>query len=437
MSNRSIETECINIFCCLFNCLVKIAKIRAVNKWYENDNFDSLLDSYFTKYQPYHTKHILIKLDDYGVDYQGVPGNTRISESEATRLNNLALSLTRGSTFSDLVTASDDYYSSLSGGDVGIMSTLTSFYNEYKFGVYAFDGVLSGSRNYRDLVDSQIGFRKYINEYETVFTFLDECIDLKYVPIEAFTTMWMVKDDEPFDEEHLGDEFYYPRNIYFNKYLNRRTPFVITNNGFEKDSTVRQSKAGDHVTASDISSFYNYEARNNECGFRYVEGICKDPSQMILTDEQARPILCFRSPVGIHFVVIEKSPFDDNAKDYYKISGYDMNDSYVGFQPSMADYSERKQTILDEISGSLFSPYFNYHVFNYLLNAEEDLSFEFYDKTINYLDEIGAVIDTAMHYNYEDYQTNFFNNGWVQYLQMLDEIEAKRYGDMLIPEPLD
>ena len=89
---------------------------------------------------PYHVIHILVKLSADAGDYS----HATISESEAEKLWDIVRHLVDGQySFEETAKLSDDTSSS-EYGDVELMSTRTSFYNEFKLGVYAYDALLSG-----------------------------------------------------------------------------------------------------------------------------------------------------------------------------------------------------------------------------------------------------------------------------------------------------
>jgi parvulin-like peptidyl-prolyl isomerase len=88
---------------------------------------------------PYHVIHILVKLSADASDYT----RASISEAEAKKLWEIVKQLVDGQyTFEETAKLSDDTSSS-EYGDVELMSTRTSFYNEFKLGTWAYDAILS------------------------------------------------------------------------------------------------------------------------------------------------------------------------------------------------------------------------------------------------------------------------------------------------------
>ena len=228
-------------------------------------------------------------------------------------------------------------------------------------------------------------------------------------------------------------EYQYPRNIYFNKYFNRRNVFVITNNSFNESSTVRQDISGDNITHSDVDLSIQ-EAQIGKTGFRHIDGICKDPSQMILTDEESRPIVFVVSNYGLHMFVIEKSPFDSDIKQYLTIDENYEGDCYLNFNsPDNETINQRKNELTDRIKYSIDYPYFEYQIFNYFLNKEEDIEFEFIDTSIDFIDEISSFIDNEIMNCYLNEQDRLVNE-WQEYLNWIKTQEEKRTSGYLINE---
>ena len=96
--------------------------------------YDGLIHKFIEEYHPYHVRHILVKVD--ASSDQIVDG--KISEDDAKQLANVYSRLTSGEeTFGEVArAASDDTSSAANFGDTGIMSTSTSFVNEFKYAIY-------------------------------------------------------------------------------------------------------------------------------------------------------------------------------------------------------------------------------------------------------------------------------------------------------------
>ena len=225
---------------------------------------------------PYHVVHILVKLSADASDYT----RATISESEAEKLWNIVSYLIDGNlSFEDVAVHSDDTSSS-EYGDVELMSTRTSFYNEFKLGTYAFDAILSNNNEQEDGVNDKLykafgvdddaeivlkstndgGFLKeekgkiasiwqdedgydhnsLIQEtmLDNVNVHLEEAQSLlPAIPFDVFRQIGlMAKEDKIGTFTPEGSQASLPRNVLFNAFLNFRSPFVITNELLDQTS---------------------------------------------------------------------------------------------------------------------------------------------------------------------------------------------------------
>jgi hypothetical protein len=168
-----------------------------------------------------------------------------------------------------------------------------------------------------------------------------------------------------------GNESYYPRNIWFNKYVNLHNPFVISN------QEIKVNTANDLPTTSLVTkTMANQEA--GKCGFRSVPGVTTG-DEKILTDEKGNPIIGVRSEHGIHLMIMEKSVYDyDNAnvslEDYY--TTYTPNDAQfpTGKDTYVTYRNPKEQSVLNERAEEVekeiknFDPSYEYRLFEYFVD---------------------------------------------------------------------
>lgn len=98
---------------------------------------------------PYHIRHILINVADGATDYyHGV-----VTAEQAKKIGNVIDYLTdKKYTFAEVAKKlSGDEGSAAKGGDVGIMTPTTSFVDEFKLGIYAYDNVFADVQRTRPL----------------------------------------------------------------------------------------------------------------------------------------------------------------------------------------------------------------------------------------------------------------------------------------------
>lgn len=338
---------------------------------------------------PYHILHILVKLSADKSDYT----RGTITEAEATKLWQVVRMLLDSKfTWAEAAKLSDDT-SKDDFGDVGLMSTNTSFYNEFKLGIYAYDALLSGingaysgttfapSREADQHIFDAFGLGKDLNGQDaTIVTetlsdgehrekvtdlvkqVMNDDVNLHLdqdnnlipaVPFDVFKQIGDHAKDEKFGTEAIeGSEVSLPRNVLFNAFLNFHSPFVITNEVL-KQGTV---SAGDDNIATeeytfeneDILAFKNGLADTNFQSGKLGEGFGKN----VLCDAEGNVIIGVRSEAGIHFMVMRKSVFfNTNQKTQISQTETKANttlaDYYTTYVPSDEDYPEGKDTYVN------------------------------------------------------------------------------------------
>ena len=355
---------------------------QEVEDRYFDDNLSSFVigddfgPGYLNERLPYHVKHILVKVSAAGADLY----NGRITEAEAKKLyavaNRLAIQR-NGETFGEVAREMSEDGSKEQFGDLGIMSKATSFVNEFKLGIYAYDSVFNQNQEVLEKRDQ-------LNVPETALDYFDE-LGLATIPFHAFVSLDQyanVTKDINGNPVNNNDSLYYPRNIIFNEYFNRHNIAVVT----------PESLGGGN---------FNYD------GFRNVPEL---NNQTVLTDENGKVILVVRAGTGsgdsgyqgIHFIVVERSALVNvqdgvSLEDYYtteipgtpnypKNNGEDLV-TFVNFNVSTtANYKTRAETVTNEIRN--FDRFFNFRMLEQLI-AEQALTFvdeDLESAVLNYMD---------------------------------------------------
>ena len=388
---------------------------------------------------PYHILHILVKLSADKDDY--VRGT--ITEAEATKLWQVVRMLLDSKfTWAEAAKLSDDT-SKDDFGDVGIMSTNTSFYNEFKLGIYAFDALLSGvNTNTDDTADIYDAFgvgndlngypstvvtqtlssgevREEVNDLitKTMVTDVNYHIveeneqhqpvaqtTLPAIPFDVFKQIGEHADEEKigtFDPE--GSSASLPRNVLFNAFLNFHSPFVITNELLDVEDV-------DWDNDNAKTTAYNFNNPNilkiDEVNFKAnkVTGL---GDKKVLCDAEGNVVIGVRSEAGIHFMVMRKSVFKATNEavekegtsllDYYTtaVPGDDnypeSGQTYVNMKKSddISYYTNRANTIKSDIkSTDTFDAAYDYRIYEALLNFEID----------------GETVESKLHFSDEDEQ---------------------------------
>ncbi len=267
---------------------------------------------------PYHVIHILVKLSADASDYN----RATITQAEAEKLWDIMRHLVDGQyTFEEVAKLSDDTSSS-EYGDVELMSTRTSFYNEFKLGTYAYDAILSENNKETSDVNNKLykafGLDKdakivtntvskvnpetgveEIDETEenvvdvikeTMLTEVNVHLDeeqklLPAIPFDVFRQIGLAaKEDKIGTFTPEGSQASLPRNVLFNAFLNFRSPFVITNE-LLKESTVYDVDYNSDEFVTFTESTYPTEA-DFVANFIENQGVAKDKSKLYMYSDK-------------------------------------------------------------------------------------------------------------------------------------------------------
>lgn len=396
-----------------------------IEDWYLKENLAQLTSEYLgvdkdgkkvaskvSARLPYHIRHILVKVSGGATNFY----NGTITADEAKNLAAVTKALHDGN---DTFGQNAVYYSEDEGsgdlyGDLGIMDTATSFVNEFKLGIYAYDAILSG-RAENAAIEEGLGITQKVKDAFTTLT---------RVPYEQIQNIGAEKDtvDSNGVRVNDGNENYYPRNILWNHYLNHHEPFVITN-------------------AKVIVNGETNEAAEGKCGFRYVANVSENADQLVLTDEDGRVIIGVRSEHGIHLMVMQKSIYDFADTDIT------LNQYYTTYTPADAQYpdvdvptyvtylSNASQSVLNERANKVkdaiksFDPTYGYRLYNYFLETYKD--------RLTFNGELGedikAYIEAQQDFNNWNAEKDL-EKAWRSYIELLEVQEANRTEKRLIPE---
>lgn len=417
------------------------------NEYIGVDNDGNKIESDVSSSLPYHIRHILVSISGGSTEF----ARSTISSSEAKKLATVAKELVEGkTTFGQIAfTRSDDEGSAVKFGDVGIMDLDTSFVNEFKLGIYAYDSKVHASLNKSNAaIESGLGLNGEYGESTTTVKDKIDSIGLTYVPHSAFEKIGEEAETEKDNDGNPvndGDASYYPRNIYWNKYLNHHNPFVITNN---------------ELNAADINGNSNTvisvdDAVVGQPGFRYVEGVSKTLAQKVLTDEEGRVIIGVRSEHGIHLMVMQKSIYDfakggnttaltslseyytsltpdDDGFPTYTVDGKSVNKmTYVNYlnTTDKSTIKERADEIKEKVKS--FDATYDYRLYKEL---KENSKITFNTSNgINLEDQIDELIERTQENNrFNDAKT--IEKSWRTYLELIDLQQANRTDKRLVSE---
>lgn len=303
---------------------------------------------------PYHIRHILVNTSGSGSEYSV----DTISEDNAKKLSRVAIRLAGGKeTFGDVAKAESDDGSASKFGDVGIMTNSVSddgklqMVNEFQLGIYAFDTMFGANKDVKtkdskgnDVVRDSLGISTVVSTFvqSSAFAPKDDksgtsIAGLTRVPYSVFEDLAdyaETEEDEAGYDVSDGKEQIFPRNILWNKYLNRHNPFIITDNKRVSETTIVKNQ-----TSADYEGYI--ASGSLTVGPRFVSakelGIIGSSATdfKVLCDENKNPIIGVRSTYGIHLMIIQKSVLDFNKGEGDDVS---LEEYYTTYVPSDSDF---------------------------------------------------------------------------------------------------
>ena len=371
-------------------------------------------NGYLNDQLPYHVSHILVKLADTSdTNYY----NGTISEANADRLYNVIHELGAGAkTFAKIaMTYNEDPGSKDKEGDLGIMDYDTSFINEFKLGIYAYEQFYKGTdvSNSRIAVSDEVK-ANYLDAAKNAFG-LAAATDLPTVKLSVFDELKAVAKDETDENGKAVIEsatLVFPRNIIYNKYLNRHAVFFI------EDDTAHDN-------------FVNVMGKNILCADGNAE----------------KPIIAVRASSGgeqeIHLMVVNRSPFvatDANgvnltnyyttfypAQDFYPTDGSGKKlDTYVNFLTNEASETKSRAEELASKFKSYDSDKLGKYIF---LKYMQEENIEFKDAALK--DALMKWIKTSVEKNAEE-KSETWTKTWNEYIDKLVRQNSER--KKLVPE---
>ncbi len=460
----------------------------------DNNINTSLLNDYIEEDWPYHVKHILVKVDADDNDYHRGEISSdnaknianvveRLASGDET-FGDVALSMSED-TGSDSTTgkSSKEQY-----GDLGIMDKNTSYVAEFKLGTYAFDMYYNkdtASTSYT-LNDSTVTAASALGPstgstasslLSTSFDYgsgsYDNAIPISAIPYTSAVALDYYSETDKSDSGHdvtNATENNYPRNVIFNSYYNNHAPSliyfddvsdlttlfdidsddpayaeaesVIENASFKtasevfKDSSLLpvQWNYSVDLDASDADDVYNPTATQI------------DPNAKILTDEQGNPILVVRAGTsssssdsdsssssgyeGIHFIVVQKDPFDTGAadtdsalstlNDYYNVSLANAQTSGVSnfvnyiYSTDSDDYNNRAKVIKNAVKAT--DSNMDFKLYDYI----KDKALETYTVDATSIESrVDQYIDSTEAQNDYTSQTSY-DTAWSDYVKKVN-----------------
>lgn len=362
------------------NSVLETATAADEATWGKND------EGYLLTKMPYHVRHILVKVSASN----GALTQAKITESEAKNLATV-IKLLAGDgvtetnprqTFGAIAATYSEDGSNKIYGDLKIMDKDTSFVNEFKLGVFAYDALYNKTTTeYRTankdrLLPTDDTNTVLVNGVETpvktVFENGETDDDghntgIGQIPYGAAIALLAAAEETGSKLAYKvndGNEVFYPRNVLFNKYFNKHNVCVITPR--DVDYNLQDGSSG---TVN--GSYVENEKYNGvpSADYAALPGFSRDTTgivelhsgENVLTNSEGQIVLAVRagsagSYEGVHFIVVDRSALDQygsvleegkalaEATTSAKVDGAytenraDLEDYYNTYDPSNAKY---------------------------------------------------------------------------------------------------
>ena len=454
---------------------------------------------------PYVIRHILVKVAATDKEYtQGILTEDKTSGTDTThqatklatvvaRLAGANLSTTGTLTpyivnrpdFGTLAySLSEDTSSAVAYGETSLMTKVMSsdLVPEFKLGIYAYESLFNqrekateyGAANaYRlapgltesadDLGDSDPNQKLEDGTFVSSSSLYGESYDdgvsrgIGQIPFGAAVALMKaasIETDSQNSPVYESNSAFFPRNILFNKYFNKRNVCVITPNDVPYNTAASDTYAGEKFNGTPSAAFAALP------GFQFnTQDVLPQFTSNVLTDSEGQIILVARAGTssyqGVHFMVVQRDalsqyglsatsntitentvPTDGTAtlSQYFTTKNPDLagypTDSASKPLTTYVNYNRNNSTDYNTRSGNIVSGVKSYN---------GALSTYLFEKLINGIDGVGklnfkdASFEAAMM-NYckqkrqstKDDSFTTWTNGWKSYAEMLQAQKEAR-----------
>lgn len=357
----------------------------ATDKSYKFYISEEMTKNYVKEQAPYHVSHILIKVDASS-DGEGL-WNGKISSDDAKQIGNVARMLASNDSFGSIaLIASDDegsakqygeLFTSTDGSEQVAMEKTTSYINEFKLGLYAYDTFLNPNtksnaevRTSLRVPGDNVATSAVKDTINNVLIGKETGSKAFGIPLSVALTMGYVAETEKNMVDNTkvdyAQETQYPRNILFNNYFNYHgVNFMYDDSDKYDEKFLAEAKEIAAVAGKDFSAWtqpsdvkaslpnkyaeYEYVkgqlSKIDQNKFQTVDGVSDNlveytynnsthrseytpiaGSKKILVekDNSQNPVIIVRggssSYQGIHFIVVNNDPFEnaDTKYQYYR-----------------------------------------------------------------------------------------------------------------------
>ncbi len=344
-------------------------------------------NGYLNVNMPYAVRHLLVKCGDSTDNFT----SSKITSAQVTKLHRVFERLlstnTDTNTFGTIAHDESEDSGSVERNGVYMMGTKTSFVNEFKLGLYAYESIFNEEKQsvYEAFINSKnsdgssdfIGFGGTSEAKNTV-----KDIGVNYIPYEAVEKLYEYRDLESLNGKKVneGNENYYPRNIVFNKYFNvHNVSFIVNEKCDTSEPTNTNFTYSDNGQGvySDLDANGKYKndttpyfdsTTTESTKFMEVPGLKNSDgsNKKVLCDEKGNPIMLVvnaTSSGGIHMITVERDYFDfvdtTTGEATKELEITDSNAKDGKYSVSINEYYAPKSPIYQEGYNSSGKPYYN------------------------------------------------------------------------------
>ena len=354
------------------NKLFALQVKKAKDRYWKNEE-QNYFNSYIEENLVFHISSIFVSISQTStLDMV----QKTLSDNEAEKIADISNRLVNGEKFYNVALLSDDSETKDNGGDMGLVSLITSeLKQEIKYALLAY-------AKYQQGATINIDTGAYLDSYYES-------------GIEAIPSSYIEKLDEV---KGLNSSVDFVVNNY-EYYSNRMLPRNVIFNSLFNTAGFRYLVDEDENASS---KSYVQEYNNVKMPATETQGFLQESSQYIIVNSSSHPILVLRTPTGVYFISINMSPFDQNALEYYD-STPDLEDDFLSYV-ELAKNDEEKESRIEKLDD--FAD--NYATFSYGLGNENYLE---YDMVKQYMQDYQiSIVDPDLSSKFESYLTDRINH---------------------------
>ena len=292
-----------------------------INTKWSNERFNWLRDSstsdtgdkkyagYLETKVPYHISHILVNVEDSGSNNYW---NGTVSQANVEHLKRVVDGLKdKDRSFGSVAFDESDDGSKSTYGDLGIVDKdkateeSDKFVKEFILGLYTYDNLYNPNEIVRNRATA---------DGSAIKAPAGLAAKPNYVSSDVFDEMYADREVEGSLVLGSSSANFYPRNIWYNQYLNDHSVYLI--------------EQGTNETKTD--------------NFKELT-IAGESHKVLCVKGTSNPILVTRAGAsyqGIHFIVVNRSPLEgtgDKMRDY-TVNGVKLSEYYTTKYPTQNDY---------------------------------------------------------------------------------------------------